>query len=595
MHTTADKTSDTKDRPASHDSRNTSEPALQFADNRAETAAQRKLQSGGDQRPQVRQLRAVQAMADQSPSKPAQLKKAPEEELLQSKAAPVQKKANDTGLPDNLKAGVENLSGHSMDDVKVHYNSDKPAKLQAHAYAQGTDIHIASGQEKHLPHEAWHVAQQKQGRVKPTIRMKTGVPVNDDSGLEKEADVMGEKALAVVNEEKGDVAQKVSAFGSMSTLPLQRRVIVNNALDNTYFIEGEDRAGGPYTLLAGSSIEYSVTGLTRGGNPVYHDNQTNRNIDLVKYTLYENILRAYAQDDAIAYEMFNMSEAMTQADARAMVIWLAGQPFAIRRFAYKNRALLNVAKAQEVVSAWHKYPAMFATVEEVVSVLGTALINYNITELGTLMSSNKFRKLADLRKVVGSVKFTDIENLKAIVAHPKLDDAERLATWVDNLNFDTGANLYTVLEHAKIHTAEELSVRLKKYNLTDLIKWLRKPWVARPDGILTAVNGVVPIATANGLGGGATGGQRYTPDRRSVEGGGTQYHLSMSFVPDGTTARYTGFHVTFRRGGSERRMWWSVAAGKVTAGVVSPGITPAMRSEGSALLKSKLVDMNCYM
>ena len=72
-------------------------------------------------------------------------------------ASLLQRKANNTGLPDNLKSGIENLSGHSMDDVKVHYNSNKPAQLQAHAYAQGTDIHIASGQEKHLPHEAWHV------------------------------------------------------------------------------------------------------------------------------------------------------------------------------------------------------------------------------------------------------------------------------------------------------------------------------------------------------------------------------------------------------------------------------------------------------
>ena len=44
-----------------------------------------------------------------------------------------------------------------MDDVNVHYNSNKPAQLQAHAYAQGTDIHLGPGQEKHLPHEAWHV------------------------------------------------------------------------------------------------------------------------------------------------------------------------------------------------------------------------------------------------------------------------------------------------------------------------------------------------------------------------------------------------------------------------------------------------------
>jgi Domain of unknown function (DUF4157) len=110
-------------------------------------------------------------------------------------ASILQKKANNTGLPDHLKSGIENLSGHSMDNVKVHYNSSKPAQLQAHAYAQGTDIHIASGQEKHLPHEAWHVVQQKQGRVKPTLQMKGKVNVNDDKSLENEADVMGAKAL----------------------------------------------------------------------------------------------------------------------------------------------------------------------------------------------------------------------------------------------------------------------------------------------------------------------------------------------------------------------------------------------------------------
>ena len=107
----------------------------------------------------------------------------------------IQKKDNKTGLPDNLKSGIESLSGHSMDDVKVHYNSSQPLQLNAHAFAQGSDIHVASGQEKHLPHEAWHVIQQKQGRVQPTKQMKGNVNVNDDEGLEKEADVMGEKAL----------------------------------------------------------------------------------------------------------------------------------------------------------------------------------------------------------------------------------------------------------------------------------------------------------------------------------------------------------------------------------------------------------------
>lgn len=101
---------------------------------------------------------------------------------------------NNTGLPDNLKIGIENLSGYSMDDVKVHYNSDKPAQLCALAYTQGVDIHIAPGQEKHLPHEAWHVVQQMQGRVQPTMQMQ-GININDNEGLEREADVMGKYGM----------------------------------------------------------------------------------------------------------------------------------------------------------------------------------------------------------------------------------------------------------------------------------------------------------------------------------------------------------------------------------------------------------------
>ncbi len=87
-------------------------------------------------------------------------------------------------LPDRLKAGVESLSGLSMDDVRVHHNSSKPRPMGAHAYAWGADIHIAPGQEQHLPHEAWHVVQQKQGRAS----------VNDHPDLEREADRMGARA-----------------------------------------------------------------------------------------------------------------------------------------------------------------------------------------------------------------------------------------------------------------------------------------------------------------------------------------------------------------------------------------------------------------
>ncbi|WP_394749989.1 eCIS core domain-containing protein [Spongiimicrobium salis] len=127
------------------------------------------------------------------------------------KSPPLQRKANHTGLPDNLKSGIENLSGYAMDDVKVHYNSSKPEQLNAHAYAQGTDIHLGAGQEKHLPHEAWHVVQQKQGRVKPTRQLKGKVQINDDAGLEKEADVMGAKAMQSYHHPSSDAIGKNEA------------------------------------------------------------------------------------------------------------------------------------------------------------------------------------------------------------------------------------------------------------------------------------------------------------------------------------------------------------------------------------------------
>jgi hypothetical protein len=103
---------------------------------------------------------------------------------------------------------MEALSGLSLNDVKVHYNSAQPAQLNALAYARGSEIHLASGQEKHLPHEAWHIVQQKQGRVQPTLQKQAGVPVNNDSGLEQEADAMGAKALLAKPTESQVAAQR---------------------------------------------------------------------------------------------------------------------------------------------------------------------------------------------------------------------------------------------------------------------------------------------------------------------------------------------------------------------------------------------------
>lgn len=117
---------------------------------------------------------------DNNTSKITQLVKNLEGEMTQGKFELIQEKANNTGLPDNLKSGIENLAGFALDDVKVHFSSDKPAQLNAFAFAQGTNIHIAPGQEKHLPHEAWHVVQQKKSTVKPKSSKKLKKEASND-------------------------------------------------------------------------------------------------------------------------------------------------------------------------------------------------------------------------------------------------------------------------------------------------------------------------------------------------------------------------------------------------------------------------------
>ena len=199
MKTQADKTQENKSQSVSSGKsklQSIGKSTFQFVDNRPDAVAQRKLKEMANNSPQVSQLRAYHEMANNSPQvkKMVQLQALANNHSSQQQQT-IQRKENITGLPDALKSGMENLSGMSLNDVKVHRNSDKPAQLQAHAYAQGTNIHLGPGQEKHLPHELGHVVQQKEGRVKPTLQLKGKININDDIGLEKEADFLGQKAL----------------------------------------------------------------------------------------------------------------------------------------------------------------------------------------------------------------------------------------------------------------------------------------------------------------------------------------------------------------------------------------------------------------
>ncbi len=105
----------------------------------------------------------------------------------QASKTPIWSKPNTTGIPTQIKQEFEQKSGFAFDDVNVHYNSDKPEQVQALAFTQGSEVHIAPGQEKHLRHELGHVVQQKQGIVKPCIRIGD-YQINDEKHLEQEAE-----------------------------------------------------------------------------------------------------------------------------------------------------------------------------------------------------------------------------------------------------------------------------------------------------------------------------------------------------------------------------------------------------------------------
>ncbi|WP_269633465.1 eCIS core domain-containing protein [Pelomonas sp. BJYL3] len=132
--------------------------------------------------------------AARSPASGSTRQRQQDDRLAQLRASP------EGALPQDLTQGIAALSGIDLSGVRVHRNSARPAALQAHAYAQGNEIHLGPGQERHLPHEAWHLVQQAQGRVQATAQMQGGVALNDSPALEREADRMGARAQAAAGQ-----------------------------------------------------------------------------------------------------------------------------------------------------------------------------------------------------------------------------------------------------------------------------------------------------------------------------------------------------------------------------------------------------------
>lgn len=121
---------------------------------------------------------------------------------------------NRTGIPTQMKIRLEQSTGYSPDDIRIHYNSDKPGQLDALAYTQGNQIYIGPGQERHLSHELGHVVQQKMGIVSPNTRHHSGTAMNKAAALERSVDENGAGQTVIQNKAlpQQAVVQRMSVF-----------------------------------------------------------------------------------------------------------------------------------------------------------------------------------------------------------------------------------------------------------------------------------------------------------------------------------------------------------------------------------------------
>ena len=162
---------------------------------------------------------------------------------IQAKQHPVQRqsKAGTSDVKSNeaqIKHNVSVLKGRDVTQAKVHYNSGEPAKVNAAAYAQGMNVHLAPGQDHLMGHELTHVAQQMGGEVNAGKQANNGlVNINDDPKLEREADEIGAKAS------QGETLQAKTPKSAPMThpsTPVIQRYMVYESRDQHYYVSKEE-------------------------------------------------------------------------------------------------------------------------------------------------------------------------------------------------------------------------------------------------------------------------------------------------------------------------------------------------------------------
>ncbi|MFN8397208.1 MAG: DUF4157 domain-containing protein [Bacteroidia bacterium] len=162
------------------------------------------------------------------------------------------KSASNSAMPEAVQAKMESAFGQDFSDVSIHTDSQVSKSAGALAHTQGNEVHFAPGQFKPetqsgqelLGHELTHVVQQRQGRVEATGSTPNGMPLNDNKGLESEADQMGKAAAAGTMQKKaaGGSGSPKGGASQMKKGPVQRKAFANDQEKEQFFADYQARA-----------------------------------------------------------------------------------------------------------------------------------------------------------------------------------------------------------------------------------------------------------------------------------------------------------------------------------------------------------------
>lgn len=183
-------------------------------------------------------------------------------------------------LPASVQAKMEDAFDFDFGAVRVHQGSEATA-VGALAFTQGTDLHFAPGQydpdsdrgHELIGHELAHVVQQSEGRVAATTQRK-GIELNDDPGLEREADRWG--SIAARGE---SIGRRGGGEAASAATAAQRKVIQRAAqtshwgvFEDTQYTQTATGVDIVVTFKPGDGVDATKIGLTQtvktvlGGN-----------------------------------------------------------------------------------------------------------------------------------------------------------------------------------------------------------------------------------------------------------------------------------------------------------------------------------------